>query len=174
LPQPLGSRTVFEGRWIRVDEERWEQLGGPWEIVRRRNDDAAAVLALTPSNEVILVRQFRAAIRREIEEIPAGLLESEDDDPELRVVSELREETGYAHESIERLGGCYPSPGSWTEFVHLFLARTGGEPEDEPETGITVVLRPFHEAVADARAGRVEDAKTALALLLADARRDRG
>ncbi|HYY08794.1 MAG TPA: NUDIX hydrolase, partial [Actinomycetota bacterium] len=112
MPQPLGSRNVFEGRWIRVDEERWEQLGAPWEIVRRRNDDAAAVLAITPSDEVILVRQFRAAVRREIEEIPAGLLESDDDDPEFRVASELREETGYAHESIESLGGCYPSPGS--------------------------------------------------------------
>jgi 8-oxo-dGTP pyrophosphatase MutT (NUDIX family) len=174
LPAPLESRTVFEGRWVRVDEERWAELGAPWEIVRRRNADAAAVLAVTPRDEVILVRQFRAAVRREIEEIPAGLLESEDDDPELRVVNELREETGYAHTSIVRLGGCYPSPGAWTEFVHLFLARTGQEPEEEPEAGITVVLRPFREAVADARAGQVEDAKTALALLLADARRDRG
>ena len=174
MAEPSESRTVFEGRWIRVDEERWAQLGAPWEIVRRRNDDAVAVLAITSRDEVILVRQFRAAVRGEIEEIPAGLLESESDDPELRVASELREETGYGHTSIERLGGMFPSPGSWTEFVHLFLARTGEEPEAEPEAGITVVLRPFEEAVERARAGEIRDAKTALALLLADARRDRG
>jgi ADP-ribose pyrophosphatase len=174
LPEPLESRTVFEGRWIRVHEERWRQLGAPWEIVRRRHDDAAAVLAITPRDEVILVRQFRAAVRREIVEIPAGLLESHDDDPELRAVTELREETGFVHTSIDRLGGCYPSPGSWTEFVHLFSARTAQEPEAEPEVGITLVLRPFRDAVAQARAGEIDDAKTALALLLADARRDRG
>jgi ADP-ribose pyrophosphatase len=166
--------VVFDGDWLRVVSERWPNLEDPWEVVRRRNDDATAVLAITPRDEVILVRQFRAAVRREIEEIPAGLLESGDDDPERRVIAELREETGYAHTSIERLGGIYPSPGSWTEFVHLFVARTDAEPVGEPEEGIEVVLRPFNEALAQVHAGTIEDAKTALALLLADARRDRG
>ena len=48
------------------------------------------------------------------------------------------------------------------------------DPEREPEEGIEVVRRPFAEAVAEARAGRIDDAKTALALLLADARMRRG
>ena len=58
--------------------------------------------------------------------------------------------------------------------MHLFVARTGAEPEREPEEGIEVVRRPFDGAVAEARAGRIDDAKTALALLLTDARRVAG
>jgi hypothetical protein len=58
--------------------------------------------------------------------------------------------------------------------VHLFWARTGAGPEREQEAGIEVVRRPFDGAVADARAGRVDDAKTALALLLAAARMTAG
>jgi hypothetical protein len=54
--------------------------------------------------------------------------------------------------------------------VHLFLARTGTDPEQAPEEGIEVIRRSFDGAVADARAGRIDDAKTVLALLLADAR----
>lgn len=61
-------------------------------------------------------------------------------------------------------------PGS----VHLFLARTEAEPVGTPEAGIELLRKPFQEMVWAARAGRVRDAKTALALLLASARESRG
>jgi hypothetical protein len=50
----------------------------------------------------------------------------------------------------------------------VFLARTGSGPEGEPEPGIELIRRPLAELVIEARAGRLEDPKTALALLLAD------
>ncbi len=63
------------------------------------------------------------------------------------------------------------SAGFSDEYVHLFLAETESGPSGEAETDIELLRKPFDEMVRAAKAGRVSDAKTALALLLADARR---
>jgi ADP-ribose pyrophosphatase len=165
---------VCQSRYLSVYEEEWPELADPWDVVRRRGDDAVAVLPITPANDVIFVRQFRAAARKHVLEIPAGLLDQVGESREECIARELREETGFEHTSLVELCEIYPSPGSWTERVYLFIADTASTPREQPEHGIEVILRPFGEAVAQARDGEIEDAKTALALLLADARRDRG
>ena len=166
MPEPVASRPLFEGRWVRVDEEEWPGTGA-WEVVRTR--DAAGVLPITPEGDALLVRQFRPAVRHAVLEIPAGLLDVEGEDARSCAVRELYEETGFRHVSLTFLTGFHASAGHSAEFVQLFLARTLSEPEGEPETGIELVRVPFADVVVEARAGRIEDAKTALALLLADA-----
>ena len=162
---------MFRGRWVRVDEEEWPGVG-TWEVVRTL--DAACVLPVTPDGDVLLVRQFRPPVRHVVTEIPAGLLDREGEDAQSCAARELFEETGFRHASLEHLAGFHPSAGHSAEFVHLFLARTRSEPDGEPEEGIEVVRRPFEEVAAEARAGQIEDAKTALALLLAAARMPSG
>lgn len=171
MREPEHSKPLFQGRWVRVDEEDWPEVGA-WEVVRTA--DVAAVVPLTPEGDVLLVRQFRAPARRVMTEIPAGLLDVDGESAESCAARELFEETGFRHASLESLSGFYPSSGHSAEFVHLFLARTDREPEGEPEAGIELVRRPFAEIVAEARAGQLEDAKTALALLLAAARMPSG
>jgi len=171
MSEPARSRPLFEGRWLRVDEEEWPGIG-PWEVVR--TPDAAGVLPITPNGDVLLVRQFRPPVRHVVTEIPAGLVDVEGEDAQTCAARELYEETGFRHTSLERLTDFHPSAGHSAEFVHLFLARTRSEPEGEPEAGIELVRFPFADVVAEARAGRLEDVKTALALLLADARTTAG
>ena len=167
MPEPAGSRRLLEGRWVRVDEEEWPGIGA-WEVVR--TPDAAGVLPITPEGDALLVRQFRPPVRHVVTEIPAGLLDVEGEDAKTCAARELYEETGFRHASLEFLAGYYASSGHSAEFVHLFLARTRSDPEGEPEEGIELIRVPLAEIVADARGGRVEDAKTALAVLLADVR----
>jgi len=171
MTDPARSRLLFEGRWVRVEEESWPGFGA-WEVFRPK--DAAAVLPLTPDHDVLLVRQFRAGARRMVAEIPGGLLDVEGEDSAICAARELFEETGYRHTSLEYLGGIYTSPGSSSEVVHLHLALTEAEPSGAPEDGIELIRRQQRELVAEARAGRVDDAKTALALLIADARTGAG
>jgi len=159
-------RHVYEGRIIRVEVR--SRAGTDYDVVR--HPGGAAVLAVTPEADVLLVRQLRPAIDRPILEIPAGLLDRPDEDALSCAARELREETGFRHETIEFLGGFYPSVGFTDEYVHLFAATTASLPEAGPEEGVELVRRPLADLTAAARSGRVRDAKTALALLLADAR----
>jgi ADP-ribose pyrophosphatase len=141
---------------------------GDYDVVR--HPGAAAVLPITPEGDVLLVRQLRPAIDHVLTEIPAGLLDQRDEDALTCAARELLEETGYRHATIEFLGGFFSSAGFTDEYVHLFLATTQAEPETGPEEGIELLRRPFGEMVRAARSGRVRDVKTALALLLAEAR----
>ena len=168
--EPRSSREGFAGRLIRVEVESWD--GHDFEVVR--HPGAAAVLPVTPEGDVMLVRQVRPAIRRTLVEIPAGVLDMDGEDPLGCAARELFEETGYRHRSLEFLGGIYTSAGFADEYIHLFEARTGDRQEGSPEEGIEVLRRPLDEMVTAARAGRVRDAKTAVALLLAGSRRSVG
>ncbi len=171
MPEPASTRRVFQGRHVTVDEEEWPGVG-TWEVVRPL--DAAAVLALTPEGDALLVRQFRPPARAEFLEIPAGLLDVDGESPERCAARELYEETGFRAGTIEPLTTYFASPGHSSERVSVFLARTRSEPHGEPEKGIEVIRRPLRELAVEARAGRVEDPKTALAVLLADAGRAAG
>jgi ADP-ribose pyrophosphatase len=162
--EPTGSRSAFEGVVLRLEIEDWPGHP-PYEVVH--HPGAAAVLPLLPSNDVLLVKQFRPAVRQTLTEIPAGLLDVEGEDALTCASRELFEETGFRHRGIEFLGGYYASPGFTDEYVHLFWARTQEEPEGEPEDGIEVIKMPFARMVEAARGGRVRDVKTALALLIA-------
>lgn len=164
--EPDSVRAVFDGRLINVRVEVWD--GHEYEVVH--HPGAAAVVPVLPDGRVIMVRQTRHAIRDTLVEIPAGLLDRDGEDALTAAGRELFEETGYRHRSIEFLGGIYTSAGFSNEYVHLFVAYTGSEPEGDAEAGIELVIRPLEEMAAAARAGRVRDAKTALAILLASAR----
>lgn len=160
------AQLAYEGRIIRV--EVLPRPEGDYDVVR--HPGAAAVVPITPEGDVLLVRQLRPAIGEGLVEIPAGLLDQREEDALSCAVRELWEETGYRHETVEFLGGYLSSAGFTDEYVHLFVATTSAEPEGEPEDGIELLRKPFREMVASARAGRIRDVKTALGVLLADAR----
>lgn len=165
--RPLETRTAWAGRYLSVALERWDDHV-EYEVVHKHH--AVGIVPLTPSDEVLLVRQFRPPVRDWLLEIPAGLLDIEGEDALTCAARELVEETGYRHDTIEFMGGCYLSPGFTDEYIHLFWARTRSEPESEPEDGIELVRMPYERAIAGAREGRVRNVSTALALLMLAAR----
>jgi ADP-ribose pyrophosphatase len=162
---PNAVREVFRGTLLRVEVETWPV--GVREVVR--HPGACAVVALTPQGDVLLVRQYRQAIRRELIEIPAGIFDVEGEDPAGCAVRELLEATGYRVTELEPLGTIHSSPGFTDERLELFVARA--EREGEPsEHGVEMLRMPFAAAVAAAEDGRITDAKSVAGLLLAKAR----
>lgn len=128
--------------------------------------EVAVILPLLPDGRLLLVRQYRAALNRELLELPAGKLEGHEsaEDGALR---ELAEETGHRAERVRYLFSFYPVPGYSTELIHAFLATglvPGATSFDEAEELVSV---PLTEAEMERaiREGRVRDGKTLLAYL---------
>lgn len=130
--------------------------------------DSVAILPLDDNGDVVMVRQYRNAAGRELLELPAGAMES-DELPVDAARRELREETGLDATELIELGNFFAAPGSMTERLHSFLA-TGLFPNPlapDDDERIVVERMPFAEAVRRARAGELNDAKTLASLLLA-------
>jgi ADP-ribose pyrophosphatase len=165
--EPESSREVFRGKLIRVEVERWPV--GEREVVH--HPGACAVVALTDTGEVLLVRQTREPVRESLLEIPAGIYDVEGEDPAGCAARELLEETGFRPRDLEPLGTIYTSPGFTNERIDLFMGRA----EDAGyagEEGIEVIRMPFAEALEAATDGRIKDAKTVCALLMARRRQE--
>jgi len=118
------------------------------------------IIPLTPTKEVVLIRQYRFGIRDMTLEIPGGLMELSDS-PEEAARRELREETGYREETLIPLGTVHPNPAIQNNLCYTFLATdvlpAGQLIQDERED-IEVVLQPLSEIPCLIRDGRISHA----------------
>lgn len=166
----LESKVVFSGVIIRL--EHWQvELPNGDRAVREVacHPGASAVVALDDEGQVILVRQHRIAVGRITLEVPAGKLDSADEDPLLCAQRELSEETGLTAENWRKLTCMETTPGFCNERIHLYLA-TGlkqGDCHPDEDEFVDVTRMPLKEAVAKVMAGEIRDGKTALALMMA-------
>ena len=131
------------------------------------HNGAVAILPLFEDGTVLMEYQYRYPLGRVVYEIPAGKLDSKDEDHREAALRELREETGYTAKSLTSLGYYIPSPAVLSERIELFLAEgltPGSTDLDEDEFLYTerVPLRPLCEMVLR---GEIEDGKTQTALL---------
>ena len=127
---------------------------------------SVVVLPVLDDGRVVLIRNERFAIGKELWELCAGTLE-DGENPAVAAGRELIEETGYRAARLEPLCGFYTCPGFCTEYLHCFLA-TGlihmGQSLDETER-IEPVAVDAAEAVRMVHDKRIVDAKTIAALL---------
>jgi ADP-ribose pyrophosphatase len=135
---------------------------------------AVAVVPVTPGGQVVLIRQYRAAVDRELIEIPAGKTDQDGEAPTEAARRELEEETGWSAIDLELLGSVYTSPGFCDERVLLYLAHVIGpgqvSPQGEEEVNSELLSVPVAEIPALLESGVVCDAKSVAGLTLALAR----
>ncbi len=130
------------------------------------HDDCVAVIALDVDGRVLLVKQFRKAVGRELLEIPAGGIDP-GESPEEAVSREMQEETGYLPRKVERLGGFYSAPGYTTEYLYLYLAvdLIPSKLFAEDTEGISLVRVAPEEVPGLINSGSICDAKSIAGLL---------
>ncbi len=166
------GKVVFDGKIIRL--EHWTVKLPNGNLALREvacHPGAAAVVPLDEEGNIILVQQYRAPIGRLTLEIPAGKLDSPDEDPFECAQRELSEETGYIADSWRKLTVLETTPGFCNERIHLYLATglKAGETHPDEDEFVATTRMPLKEAVAKVMDGTFRDGKTALAIMMAHA-----
>lgn len=127
---------------------------------------AVVILAVMADGRIVMIRNQRFAVGKELIELPAGTLE-EGEDPIVCAGRELIEETGYEAATLEPLTSFYSSPGFYTERLHVFVARglthVGQQLEDTEH--IRVEPMTLGDVLAKIQCHEIDDAKTMAAIL---------
>lgn len=103
----LSSQLIFSGRAVRLRVDTVQMPSGRQttrEVVE--HSDCVGIVAIDDDDDVLLVKQYRQAIDKELLEIPAGGIDP-GEDAEAAVRREMREETGFLPRRVARLGGFY-------------------------------------------------------------------
>ena len=140
---------------------------------------AVAVLALDEAGRVLLIRQYRHPVGRQLWELPAGLRDVAGEPPRVTAERELLEEAGYRAGDWRVLVDFFTSPGISTERVRVYLARDLTEvPEQQrkyvrenEEAYLVPAWVPLDEAAALLLSGDLHNGVTAVGILSAYAAR---
>jgi len=167
VEKTLSSQLIYDGRAVKLRVDTVRMPGGREtrrEIVEHR--DCVAIVAVDADDNVLLVKQFRKSVEKELLEIPAGGIDP-GEDPVTTVRREMQEETGYLPGKVEKLGGFYSSPGFCTEYLHLYLATdlTPSPLYAEDTESIKLVRVPISQIPALIASGSICDAKSIAGLL---------
>jgi 8-oxo-dGTP pyrophosphatase MutT (NUDIX family) len=140
------DQTLVDNWLLRLRRERFRsrKSGKTHDFFVAYLTDGVHVVAVTPENEVVMVRQFRVGIHRDSLETPGGLIEP-GEDPCIAGVRELLEETGYAGEAPILLGTISPNPGFLAQRIATIVVRNArqiAEPAPDQTEELTIELIP--------------------------------
>jgi ADP-ribose pyrophosphatase len=133
-----------------------------------RHPGASAIVPFVTDDEILLIRQFRYATGGFIYEVPAGTLHK-GEAPEECARREIQEEIGHRAGRLRLLASIFTTPGFTDEIIHLYAAHdlTPVPQNLDHDEVLTVERVPFTQAIEMVRDGRIKDAKSICALLLA-------
>jgi ADP-ribose pyrophosphatase len=136
-PKPQGD-VVFKTPWFQIFSQSPAAGAPPYYSIHA--PDFAAVVALTPRGELLMVRQFRPTVGAFTLELPAGHVEP-GETPEETARKELCEETGYEVDTLELMATLSPSTARFTNRMWCFFAANARPRKDAClEPGMELVL----------------------------------
>jgi len=165
----IKSETILQGRAFKI---RRDYLKTPYgletnlEIIE--HGGSVVIMPIDHEGNILFVRQYRHAAGQDLLELPAGTRDGAEPYEEC-AAREIREETGMEAGRLKKIGEFYLAPGYSTEFMAVFLATDlKYNPLDPDEDEILSIEKiPVKEAVEKALSGKLPDAKSLAALLLA-------
>jgi ADP-ribose pyrophosphatase len=164
--------VVYKGRVFSVEvEQRRFPNGREHDVAIVRHPPSVVLIPFEDDGRVVLIKQYRPALDRELWEFPAGSVDA-DESADAAAKRECEEEIGRAPDQVQRLGAWYPTPGYCDEELIFFRvsglrqppADSPHKPDDDED------IRSYSMTVAEAKAmvigGDIVDLKTAFALTL--------
>jgi len=172
MPEPaiLATEPVFQGKVFTVERDRVRLANGrevTLDLVRHPR--SVVLLPMPEPHHIILIRQYRHAVRRFLWELPAGSVDP-GEEPDHAAVRECHEEVGQVPTTVVRLAALFPTPGFCDEemvFYRLSGLTTPTEAaeldEDEEIEPKTFEVRDVREMI---RRGEITDMKTVAGMTL--------
>jgi len=134
------------------------------------HNPTVTIVAINDKDELLLIKQYRNAVKKNLLEIPAGSLDGAEELPAVCAQRELAEETGFKAKKLVKLFEGYLLPGYCNEYMYFFLAKDLihaplTPDEDEFIETIPVSFSKAHKLIKN---GKIIDAKTVLGIMLAE------
>lgn len=166
----ISSQTVYQGGLLHVMEDQVQLPNG--QPARREyilHPGAVVIIPLLANGGVVMERQFRYPLQRDLYELPAGKLDSGESSLACGQ-RELLEETGYRAMKWSYVATIHPCIGYSNESMSLFLAQelTEGLHQRDGDEFLEVFTLPMDEALEWVRTGRITDVKTVIGLFWAE------
>ena len=161
------SGRVFS---VEVDRVRFPN-GSEHEVAIVRHPPSVVLIPMQPDGRVVLIRQFRPSLGREIWELPAGSVDP-GETAEAAAVRECEEEIGLVPYRVEPICGLFPAPGFCDEELIFFRVSDLRSPAPDsarrPDDDEDIQAQAFsiEEVKAMAARGEIIDLKTAYGLTL--------
>lgn len=165
----IDSKLIYHGRVLDIKLDTVELPNGKEanrEVVV--HPGAVTIAAVTPNQEILLIKQFRYPVNEILWELPAGKLEK-GEDPLACAKRELSEETGYGAREWCCLSTFFTTPGFCDEIMYLYLAQGLYDESLKADDDEFIELHriPYNNAVDLINSGDIKDAKTIVGILLA-------
>lgn len=140
----IASSYVIDSHFLRLRKDTIELPDGTIipDYYVRDSRGFIIVFAVTEDERVVLVRQYKHGIARELLELPAGAIDP-GEEPLQTAIRELAEETGYEAQSMENVRSFVTDPTNSNSIAHVFFARNArktAEQDLDPTEAITVEL----------------------------------
>ncbi len=159
-PKPwrvASSRIIHKDRWLHLRADACVTPRGrrvdPYFVLEF--PEWAHAVAITPDEEIVLIRQYRHGIGAVMQELPGGVIDPGDPDPATAARRELREETGYDGDA-HYLGAHAANAATQNNHAHTVLftnARRVQEQALDANEDIVVELIPLR-SLRGVEAGR--------------------
>lgn len=166
----VSSTSIFDGKVLHVRLDEITLPNGKGSIREYcHHNGAVCVIPICDNGDALCVRQFRYPFGEPLIEIPAGKLDSPDENPDSAVRRELREETGAISNKITYLGQYYGSPAILDERIYMYMAEdlSFGETDFDEDEFIEPLRIPLEALVQMVLEGKIRDGKTQIAALRA-------
>ena len=165
----IKTKTAHKGTFLTLNSDKVLLPNG--NIGTRewiKHPGAVCCVPILPNGKIVLIRQYRYAVKEEMIEIPAGKLD-QNEIPEKCALRELEEEIGYRANKLTLLANIHPAVGFTDEKMWLYLAEGLVKTKQSLDADEFLSLFPtkLNEAVDMVWSGKITDVKTIIGILWA-------
>jgi 8-oxo-dGTP pyrophosphatase MutT (NUDIX family) len=166
------TRTVLRDRWIDVRADSCVTPAGisidPYYVLSYA--DFVHIVAVTPDDCLVMVRQYRHAAGEVFLELPGGIADATDGRPEVTASRELLEETGYEAAGMRLAASLFVNPATHNNRIHTCVAtdavRAGAQALEAGEEGLAVELIPVARVIAGLSDGLIRGSMVVTSIML--------